>query len=324
LEETFQALQKDDLPAARAAFEAYSSEWNGIEVYVNFRSRPLYGEIESTCEADIEKELEEPSAKPAEILPRLQEMIAKYDEAIRLSDTGPPISPLFDDVATIRMVRAPLRTVGPALKSGDTAKAKSRFDAFKAGWGEVQRLFRDRSADAVQDTDTALAQADRHLSAASTNAAEAGPAVDKLLERYNYGLNLVTAAARNADLSRTTFTEPEVTSAAVLGKLQQDLKRSLSAWEAAGYPSAAEVARQAAGPSWENIAPTLQAKGGADAPLKKALDAYSALAGQAGDATVVRAANSAAIEAAAVAQQVLVGQFWTDPAFKAAYAQALG
>src|SRR4051794_23193740 len=41
-----EALKKNDLPGALAAYEAYDGAWNGIEVYTNFRDRKLYGEIE--------------------------------------------------------------------------------------------------------------------------------------------------------------------------------------------------------------------------------------------------------------------------------------
>ena len=61
------------------------------------------------------------------------------------------------------------------------------------------------------------------------------------------------------------------------------------------------------------VSGALEAKNNADAPLKKALDAYTALSDKPGDLTTTRAAQKTAVEAAAVAQQVLVGQFWTDP-----------
>ncbi len=67
----------------------------------------------------------------------------------------------------------------------------------------------------------------------------------------------------------------------------------------------------------------LQAKAGADVAPKKALDAYMVSAGQAGDAKTATAANKAAVEAVAIAQQAVVGQFWTDPKFQEAFQQAL-
>src|SRR5438477_11185518 len=113
LEETFTALQQGDIAAARAAFEAYNGDWNGVEVYVNYRSRALYGEIETHYEADIAEALGKANPDTTQIIPMLQTMVSKYDEAIRLSDSGPALSPLFDDVALIRTVRAPLRHVSP-------------------------------------------------------------------------------------------------------------------------------------------------------------------------------------------------------------------
>lgn len=61
------------------------------------------------------------------------------------------------------------------------------------------------------------------------------------------------------------------------------------------------------------VSTVLKEKGGFDAALKTALDAYTALAGKTGDATTVVAKQLEAVRAAAVAQQVVVGQFWTDP-----------
>ena len=44
--DTIAALQQRDLIRAREAFEAYDSAWNGIEVYINVRSRELYQALE--------------------------------------------------------------------------------------------------------------------------------------------------------------------------------------------------------------------------------------------------------------------------------------
>ncbi len=245
LVETASDLQKGDVAGARAAFEAYDGEWNGIEVYVNYRSRALYGEIETHYQTDIAKALTDPKPDPAAIIPQIQSMVAQYDQAIKLSDTGPAISPLFDDVATVRIVRAPLRTVSPALTAGDLGKAKTAFAAFKSRWNESQALFNARSADAAQETDAALAQADKAMSSAALNPAVAAPLVDALMDRYNYGVNLLNAAARNADIGKTTFTDQDVKTAAALGAVQQDLKGSLALWTNGNYKGASDGAQLA-------------------------------------------------------------------------------
>jgi hypothetical protein len=103
------ALKANDLPGARAAYEAYDAAWNGIEVYTNFRDRKLYTELE----IDIQNKLGEGlSARPPNMpaLAQLADAMAKkYDEVIALSVKGPPLHVLFDDVATVRIVRADLR-----------------------------------------------------------------------------------------------------------------------------------------------------------------------------------------------------------------------
>ena len=52
---TVAALKKGDVASAKAAFEAYDSGWNGIEVYINTRSKELYNELELHLQADITK-----------------------------------------------------------------------------------------------------------------------------------------------------------------------------------------------------------------------------------------------------------------------------
>jgi hypothetical protein len=46
LVDTIAALQKGDIAGAKAAFENYDSLWNGIEIYINTRSRDTYQELE--------------------------------------------------------------------------------------------------------------------------------------------------------------------------------------------------------------------------------------------------------------------------------------
>jgi hypothetical protein len=57
LVDTIAALQKGDVAAARTAFETYDSLWNGIEVYVNVRSKDFYDTLEHGFQARIEKGL---------------------------------------------------------------------------------------------------------------------------------------------------------------------------------------------------------------------------------------------------------------------------
>jgi len=50
-------------------------------------------------------------------------MLVKYDEAIDMVAKAAPLNPLYDDIARLRIVRAHLREVVPALKAGNFDKA---------------------------------------------------------------------------------------------------------------------------------------------------------------------------------------------------------
>jgi high-affinity iron transporter len=193
LEQAATAVQNHDLAGARAAMQAFDAEWNGIEVYVNFRSRDLYGEIETHYEADIDSALNAPDADPSRVLPLLQAMVNEYDEAVRLSDTGEPLSPVFDDVATLRTVRAPLRSVSPALQAGDVDKANAAFAEFKSRWSTARPLLARYMPESLDQTSAALDQATAAMATPG-----AAPAVDALLSSYNTAVNVVNTAARVA------------------------------------------------------------------------------------------------------------------------------
>jgi high-affinity iron transporter len=195
LEVAASAVANNNLPAARAAMEAYDAHWNGIEVYVNFRSRDLYGELESHWQTDITRELADPSQTQSQVLPMLQAMIGKYDEAIRLSDTGAPLSPLFDDLATLRTVRAPLRTVSPALKAGDMARASAAYAEFKARYPLATPTISARAADTIPQINDALVQADNAM---RTPTPDSVASIDELTNAYNVAVNTLNTAVRDA------------------------------------------------------------------------------------------------------------------------------
>src|SRR6266853_7010537 len=68
LVDTITALQQRDVARAKAAFEAYDSGWNGIEVYVNTRSKDVYRLLELEFQPRITKALEKPNLDISEVL----------------------------------------------------------------------------------------------------------------------------------------------------------------------------------------------------------------------------------------------------------------
>jgi hypothetical protein len=319
--ETLSAAQRGDLTAARAALDVYDGEWNGIEVYVNTRSRALYGEIESHYQADVSAALDAAQPDRATIVGLLQAMIGQYDEAIKLSDSGPPLHPLFDDVAAVRTVRAPLRRVSPALRAGDPGRATTNFAAFKGRWGEVQPLFMARSSDLTRQTQAAFDAADGALAGGMADPSAAAALVDVLMDRYNVGVNALSAAARNADVGKTTFGADDVQATAQVGAIEREVRASLNALAAGDRAVASTGARNALEVRFGAAAAALGTRGGMDAAVKKALEAYAGALDASGDAA--SSAGQAALDAVFTAEQAVGGQFWTDPAFQTAYRAAL-
>ncbi len=320
---TIVALEKGDIAAARTAWATYDPLWNGMEIYINYRSLPTYDDLEHNWQAKINTALAAPDAKAADVLPLAQSLLAKWDETIKLVETGAPISPLFDDVADIRIARQPLRQIPAALSANDTAKAKTLFTAFTENWPKVNGLIKLRSLEAYNETEAAIAAVNSAWAKASPTATELTLLVATVTNRYNYGLSLVTTAARKADLSKTAFASEDVQAAGGIRAIQSELKASLTAWNAGKYSEAVAHSDKASKELFTSatVATPLKAKA-LDASLKTALDNYAALAGAAGDAAKVSAANKAAIEAGEVAIQGLVGQFWTDSALAPAIASA--
>jgi tetratricopeptide (TPR) repeat protein len=192
---TVAALKKGDAKGATAAFEAYDSGWNGIEVYINVRSKDMYNELERNLQAKIAKALEEPSPNASAILPDAETLLKKYDEAIAMVEKASPLNPLYDDVARLRIVRAHLREVNPAVKAGDFAKARNSFKAFDDKWDSIEDLVKARSRDAYDAIEKGMVDIERALMPAKPDADQVTTLVSGVMDKYN---SIVAQVAKEA------------------------------------------------------------------------------------------------------------------------------
>jgi hypothetical protein len=182
---TIAALQQRDRAKAKAAFEAYDSAWNGIEVYVNVRSREMYQTLEHGFQARIEKALAEPSPDLAAVLADAQAMLVKFDEAVDMIAKAPPLNALFDDVARLRIVRAHLREVNPALKAGNLEKARTSYTAFDDNWDSIEDLIKARSADAYVEIEKGMLEIEQALMPDKPDADKVTALVNGIMAKYN-------------------------------------------------------------------------------------------------------------------------------------------
>ena len=197
LVDTVTAIRQRDVPLAKEAFEAYDSAWNGIEVYINVRSRAMYELLELNLQAKIAKALEAPNPDMNALLADAQTMLAKYDEAIDMVAKAAPLNPLYDEVARLRIVRAHLREVNPALKAGNLAKARKSFEAFDDEWFNIEDFVRARSLDAYVAIERGMVQIEEALMPDKPDLAQVTALVSGVMNQFNAVVAEVQKEARS-------------------------------------------------------------------------------------------------------------------------------
>jgi len=193
---TITALERRDAAGARTSFAAYDSAWNGIEFYVNVRSKPTYDALEHGFQARINKALASGTADLAAVLEEAKAMLVKFDEMVDLIAKSAPLDPLYDDVARLRIVRSHLREVPPAIKAGDYAKARKSFEEFDANWDSIEDLIKARSADAYVEIEKGMIEIEQALMPEKPDIAHATALVNGVLGRYNAILAEIAKEAR--------------------------------------------------------------------------------------------------------------------------------
>jgi hypothetical protein len=195
---TIAALQKRDLQAAKEAFESYDSGWNGVEVYINVRHPEMYKELEGGYQARITQGLNAAMPDFAALLTDAKAMLAKFDEEVAAIEKSAPMNRLYDDVARLRLVRAHLREVTPALKAGKLAKAKQSFAAFDDNWDSIEDLVKERSSEAYVAIESGMIEIEKALMPAQPNVDNVITLVAGVMDRYNQIVAQTTKEARSA------------------------------------------------------------------------------------------------------------------------------
>ncbi len=195
---TIAALQKRDVAGAKDAFEAYDSGWNGIEVYINVRYPEMYKELEGHYETRIIEGLNAATPNTAAVLSDAQAMLAKYDETIGMLEKAAPLNRLYDDVARLRIVRAHLREVTPALKAGKLEKARTSFNAFNDNWDSIEDMVRERSREAYVAIESGMISIEQAFMPAKPDVDAVIGLVSGVMDRYNAIVAQVTKEARSA------------------------------------------------------------------------------------------------------------------------------
>jgi len=194
LMETVAALEKADVAGAKAAFAAYHSLFNGVEVYIGTRSKDAEHALEG-IEAKIEKGLSAPNPDAAALLADAKAILAKYDETIDIVIKARPLNSLYDDLARLRIVRAHLREVVPALSAGHVEMARKSFAAFSSGWESVEDMVKAHAADDYAAIEKGMIEIEKLLEKPDVDGATA--LVKEVLAKYQPTHNALLKEARS-------------------------------------------------------------------------------------------------------------------------------
>jgi hypothetical protein len=122
-------------------------------------------------------------------------MLSKYDEAIAMVEKAMPLNPLYDDVARLRIVRAYLRAVNPAVKAGNFAKARKSFKEFDDKWDSIEDLVKARSRDSYDAIEKGMVDIERALMPAKPDTDQVTTLVSGVMDKYNAIVAQVTKEA---------------------------------------------------------------------------------------------------------------------------------
>jgi hypothetical protein len=131
-----------------------------------------------------------------DLLAQAKAMLAKFDEAIANVSKAAPLGPLYDDVARLRIVRAHLREVNPALKAGDLAKARKSFGSFDEKWDSIEDLVKERDIRAYNAIEGGMTSIGLALKPAMPDVAAVQTLVSGVMDDYNKIVAQVTREAR--------------------------------------------------------------------------------------------------------------------------------
>jgi hypothetical protein len=130
------------------------------------------------------------------VLSEARAMLAKYDETTDFVAKSTPLNPVYDDVARLRIVRAHLREVVPALKGGNFDKARKSFSAFDSAWDSIEDMVKAHSADDYVAIEKGMIEIEKALMPEKPDVAAATALVSGVMAKYNGTLAALMKEAR--------------------------------------------------------------------------------------------------------------------------------
>jgi hypothetical protein len=308
-----------DLDATREAYWDAEEVFNAVEIDHQFASpeRYMFFEhvyIQDQVPSGLGLEGDEPY-DCATIVRLAEEQAAAWDEVTEYLTNSPEETALFDDVAVLRGINQNIRRARQELAgipdaapqtpstAADPAAAAEHWAQFVAEYPVAREIIAFRNADLANEIDGLVAAVTAAFDAGGTGATDALAA---LASRYNFAVNLVTAAARNSIPSESTqpvFDPDAFSSVDFLGDIV------ITIFEIRDLIAEGNVAQvQTEYTDWLQYPLSFKTGG----PLARANVAFeTALANWAAEQN--ETTTKALLDALLIVEQVFVGQYWGTP-----------
>lgn len=168
LTDTAEALKKNDLAAARAAYKKFDTGWLDVEGVVQQASRDLYKEIEDAMTPVGRELLRNASTTAATVTPLVQTLQDKFAGAIKSFGSSKPAAASAEAISGAEVVAATTRVDNylkgsldklvtetaafvAAVKSHDLVKAKTAYQKARYEYESIEFL-----AETFKDSDVAI------------------------------------------------------------------------------------------------------------------------------------------------------------------------
>jgi hypothetical protein len=188
------ACDKGEVRAAKGAYEDFETGWKGIQVYVIMRDRNVF-QAEGNLEGKIATALNGSQPNMATVAVDAKALAARYDAFIVAIAKLPPLNPLFDDVARLRIARAEMRAVDIALRANDLPKARREFAIFNGKVGGIKPILVQRSPETWNAFTKEYPLLQMEIASVNPNVNKCFEHIRAIMSKYTRALTVLTRDA---------------------------------------------------------------------------------------------------------------------------------
>jgi hypothetical protein len=188
------ACDKGEISAAKTAYEDFETGWKGIQVYVIMRDRNVF-QSEGNLQVKIVTALKASQPNMAALAVDAKALASQYDTFIAAAAKLPPLNPLFDDVARLRIARAQMRAVDIAIRANDFSRARTELAIFSGKIGGIKPILVQRSPETWDAFTKEFPPLQMEIASANPNVSKCLAHIRAIMSKYTRALTVLTRDA---------------------------------------------------------------------------------------------------------------------------------